>query len=420
MAWPQVARSYMEAFQHARDDHSENRQNVFAANTLAHRPAELPELNLNHLASMTDATGLLQHAAFTVPRFEDGYCLDDNARGLVAMAMAEENMAGDTRLVRELLSRYLAFAKYAFNDEHQRFRNFMTYHRTWVEEIGSEDSHGRGVWGLGTVVGRCSDPGHRGLAHGLFHAALPAVGNFESPRALAFCLLGIDEYLRAFEGDSNVQAVRRSVGRRLFELFETSASEDWPWFEDRLTYCNARLSQALIATGSHVGDEPMLVAGLRSLEWLVTQQRSREGYFAPIGSNGFYVRAHDRASFDQQPIEAAATVAACAAAQRATGERVWATRARHAFNWFIGQNELQQFVYDPATGGCHDALHEHGLNENQGAESTLAFVLALLEMRSLDQLPDRGVRSIMRLEKRSVQEEAPKEAAKRRRSSERR
>jgi hypothetical protein len=276
----------------------------------------------------------------------------------------------------------------------------MTYSRTWVDAVGSDESHGRALWGLGTLVGRSNDAAHRSLAHELFHSALVAATSLASPRAWAFCLLGVDEYLRAFEGDTSVQSVRETLGRQLFQLLESHAVDEWPWFEDRLTYCNARLPHALIATGFRTADEPMLAAGLRSLEWLLEGQRSVEGYFAPIGSNGFHVRGRARASFDQRPIETAATVSACMEARRATEERVWTTRARHAFNWFLGQNELQWFLHDPVTGVCHDGLHEHGLIENQGSEATLAFLTSLLEMRALDQLPD-PIRSAVRLEPRA-------------------
>jgi hypothetical protein len=197
-------------------------------------------------------------------------------------------------------------------------------------------------------------------------------------------LLGVDEYLRAFQGDSHVQAVREALAERLLQRFAQSSAPDWPWFEDRLTYCNARLSHALIASGARMGHPEMLRAGLQSLEWLLSVQLSKEGYFSPIGTNGFFVRGAPRASFDQQPIEASATVSACLEAARVTGHPKWREGARRAFDWFLGQNELQQSLYVPASGACRDGLHLDRLNENQGAESTLAFLLTLVEMRSAD------------------------------------
>jgi hypothetical protein len=260
----------------------------------------------------------------------------------------------------------------------------MSYSRQWVEACGSEDSHGRAVWALGTLVGRSADPGRQSLAGQLFHAALPALAQFTSPRAWAFALLGIDEYLRVFAGDSSVEAIRTALAARLLDLYRKTSTLDWPWFEDRVTYCNARLSQALLVSGSRMENDEMIAAGSRSLAWLAEIQRSEDGAFAPVGSNGFYERGGVKADFDEQPVEACAMVSACLEAQRVTGEGRFAEHARCAFPWFLGQNRLHQSLYDPTTGGCRDGLHPDRPNENQGAESTLSFMLALLEMRSAD------------------------------------
>ena len=395
MRWPAVARSYVESFERARAEHSTRLRTSFQVKTLAKRPAELPEMNLGHLTLMTDSTGVLQHAMFSVPRFSDGYCLDDNARALLLMALVEDAGAEGASEVRVLASRYLSFVSHAFEKESGRFRNLMSYSRQWVEEPGSEDSHGRALWALGTVVGRASDPGRRSLAGDLFHAALPAVTRFKSPRAWAFSLLGIDEYLHAFQGDMGVQSLNRTLAELLFDLLQRTGDRDWPWFEDRVTYSNARLPQALLAAGSRMEHTEMMSAGARSLEWLVSIQLSHDGYFAPIGSNGFYARGEPRAAFDQQPVEACAMVSACLEAYRLTGENRWADRARHAFDWFLGQNQLQQALYDPSTAGCRDGLHSDRVNENQGAESTLSFLLALTEMRSIERAEFAGGLSLV-------------------------
>jgi hypothetical protein len=298
------------------------------------------------------------------------------------MTLVEEADADDPHTVRRLASRYMAFVSHAFNRETGRFRNFMSHSRQWLEETGSEDSHGRTLWALGTVVGCSSDPGRHSLAGGLFHAALPAVSSFSSPRAWAFTLLGIEQYLRAFEGDRDVQAAGREIANRLLTLFRQTDQPEWPWCEDRVTYCNARLPQALIATGSWLGDEEMSATGIRSLEWLMTIQRTPDGYFAPVGTRGFFERGMTAAVFDQQPVDACATVSACMHAFRTTGDHRWAEHARGAFTWFLGQNQLQQPLYDALSGGCRDALHVDRVNENQGAESTLSFLLALMDMRA--------------------------------------
>jgi glycosyltransferase involved in cell wall biosynthesis len=382
MLWHSVAGSYLDTFDHARSDHAQKLKTAFRAATLASRPAELPEVNLDHVSAMTDDTGMLQHATYTVPRYDQGYCLDDNARALLLMTLIEEAGCDDPQVVRRMASRYMAFVNDALNRPIGRFRNFMSHSRIWLEEQGSEDSHGRALWALGTVVGCSADPGRHNLAGALFHAALPAVANFTSPRAWAYTLLGIEQYLKAFAGDRDVQATGRSIAQRLVTLFRNTNEPDWPWCEDRVTYCNARLPQAMIATGSWIGDPEMIATGTRSLEWLMSIQHTSDGYFAPIGTNGFFERGMKAAAFDQQPVDACATVSACMHAFRATGDHRWAEHARTAFTWFLGQNQLQQPLYDPLSGGCRDALHVDRMNDNEGAESSLSFLLALLDMRA--------------------------------------
>ena len=386
MAWPAVARSYVETFERAHAEHAKRMRTVFQAKTVDKRPAVLPDANLEHVQRMSDATGILQHALFSVPRFEDGYCLDDNARALLLVTLIEDAGAEDSKAVRALATRYLAFVSHAFNEERGRFRNLMSYSRQWLEESGSEDSQGRALWALGAVVGRSGEPGRQSLAGSLFHRALPAVHRFTSPRAWAYTLLGIDEYLRAFQGDSGVESVRATVADRLLELYRETSDLAWPWFEDRLTYCNARLSQAMLVSGKRMENEEMTSVGLRSLDWLFSLQCSDDGCFAPIGSNGFYVRGKAKAAFDQQPVETCTMVSACLDAHRLTGQLRWAQHARRAFSWFLGNNVLKEPLYDPSTGGCRDGLHADRVNQNQGAESTLSFLIALLEMRAADRV----------------------------------
>jgi glycosyltransferase involved in cell wall biosynthesis len=380
MGWPVVAQRYVESFERARA--AQPPRSVFPAQTLAMRPADLPEINLDHMRVMTDDTGILQHATFNVPRYADGYCLDDNARALLVMALVEDDGTQDPKLVRELTSRYLGFISYAFDRPTGRFRNFMSYGRAWMEDKGSEDSQGRSVWALASFWGRSRDPGGRRLASELFQSSLHAVPGFSSPRAWAYALLGLDECLRAFHRDDHIERILKLLANQLLGLYQRSSRPDFPWFEDRLTYCNARLSQALLVSGASLGSDEMVDAGLRSLAFLASVQRSADGFFSPIGTNGFYIRGADRAVFDQQPIEACAMVAACLEAQHRTGDAVWAERARWAFNWFVGENQLGQAVYDPKTGGCRDGLHADRVNENQGAESSLSFLASLLEMRA--------------------------------------
>ena len=399
MTWPAVGARYVDSFERARAEHTHRRQTAYRAQTLAVRPAGLPDNTLKHVRAMTDDTGMLQHAIFSIPRYDDGYCLDDNARALLLMSLLEEAGSDDPAVVRALGSRYLAFVNHAFDRTTGRFRNFLSYARHWLEPCGSEDSHGRALWALGAMVGRAGDPGRQSLAGDLFHAASPAVTTFTSPRAWAYALLGFDEYLRAFQGDSTAAARRDELADRLLGLFERTSRPDWPWFEESVTYCNSRLSQALIVSGDRMDRSDMLDAGMRSLDWLISVQSSPDGQFAAIGSSGFYERGASPAVYDQQPVEASAMVSACLDAYRVHHDRRWLMQARWAFNWFLGENHLQHWLFDPATGGCRDGLHVDRANQNQGAEATLSFLLALHELRTMTALdvpgvPERALQSI--------------------------
>jgi glycosyltransferase involved in cell wall biosynthesis len=380
MIWPQVAHHYMKTFERARAERRHFAQAEFAVKALDKRAGELPPLKLDHLHHLTDNTGILQHAIFTIPNYREGYTTDDNARALMVSVLLEES--GSKEAV-ELATRYLAFTWYAFNAETRRFRNFMDYQRNWLEETGSDDSHGRALWALGLVLGRSNTPTLHNMAGRVFQQSLLAILETTSPRAWAFALIGIHEYLSRFAGDSRVSQVQEELAGRLLSLYKDNKVDGWNWFEDKLTYCNAVLSHVMLLCGQSIPNPEMTQVGLESLRWLAELQHAdMEGkHFVPIGSNGFYHRGGERARFDQQPVEAQAMVSACLEAHRITGKTSWHMEARRAFEWFLGRNDLHLPVYDPTTGGCRDGLHSDRPNENQGAESTLAFLQSLLELR---------------------------------------
>ena len=346
----------------------------------------LPALNLSHLRTMTDDTGLLQHAIFRTQRREDGYCIDDNARALLLMTLLEAEGLGEPGLA----GRYLAFVNHAYHARNGRFRNFMSYGRVWLEEAGSEDSHGRTLWALGTVANRASDPDQRQLAAQLFQAALPVAGTFAFPRSWAFTLLGLNEYLGRFREDGQAQGCATTLAERLLKAYRWHRGDNWRWFEDRVTYDNARLPQALLLSAARLGQP--LTEALEALTWLCEVQTGRDGSFAPVGSQGFYPRGGTRAGFDQQPLEACATVSACLDAWKATGDEIWQTWARWAFAWYLGGNQLGLTLVDDQ-GGCRDGLEPTGMNENRGAESTLSFLLSQAELLSIGRIPQPGSRA---------------------------
>ena len=240
---------------------------------------------------------------------------------------------------------------------------------------------------MGTVLGRSKVQSLKGAAGRFFEIALPAALSFTSPRAWAFCLLGIQEYLNCFPGDREAQRTSSVLAGRLVEIYGRNRSADWHWFEDVLAYSNARLAQAVLIAGQRNSDGKMLSVGLEALQWLgEVQSCAKKSHLVPIGSQGFYRKGGERARFDQQPVEAGATVSACLEAYRVTDDERWRERAWSAFNWFLGDNDLQIALYDPETGGCRDGLHPERVNENQGAESTLAFLMAQVEMRTLEKV----------------------------------
>jgi hypothetical protein len=380
MVWSNVAQLYMRSFELSRIEGAARSRKSLATKTLDQKPRELPGLKLSHLSRMTDSTGIFQHAIFSIPNFSEGYCTDDNARAFILAVLLSE-LGEEPERVRTLATTYAAFLHHAFDLRLKRFHNHLSFDRRWLDEQGSEDCQGRALWALGVGVGRSPYRSFQIMAGQLFALALPALTEFTSPRAWAFGLIGIHEYLRRLSGDSLVNQARETLTSRLMALFERTAQPDWPWFQEDLAYDNAKLPHALILSGRATGQQAVLERGLQALRWLTELQISEKGHFRSIGTNGFYRRGGMRANFDQQPIEAQAMVSACLEAHCATSDLWWYEQAQRAFDWFIGWNDLGLELYSPKTGGCRDGLHVDRVNRNQGAESTLAFLLSLAEMR---------------------------------------
>ena len=381
--WPKTARKYMASFQRARFERTLQPRAAQQGDVAANAVNYLPALSTDQMLRLTDDTGILQHAIFSVPNTREGYTTDDNARALIVSTLLDENSDADRWEHPNLSHRYLSFLWLAFHSDSGRFRNYLGYDRKWLEDVGSDDSHGRALWSLGNVLGHSRNAGLRGAAGRLFEAAVPATLTFTSPRAWAFCILGMQAYLDWFPGDRAVQGARNTLANRLLDIYERSHSATWRWFEKSLSYSNARLSQALILAGWRSDNQRMIEAGMDSLKWLVAEQhRDDKEIFVPIGSNGFFIEGSEKARFDQQPVEACATVSACLEVYRLTEESQWLEEAQRVFRWFLSKNDLHVSLYDVLTGGCRDGLHPDRVNENQGAESTLSFLMALLEMQA--------------------------------------
>jgi hypothetical protein len=380
MVWGRVAERYVDAFARTRRSTVVKTRRAEPAR-LPHR--QLPPLMLDHLWRLSDSTGVLQHATYDVPSFTDGYCTDDNARALGLMVFVEE-LGLETRRSVRAAAAYAAFLGHAFAPKTGRFRNFLGFDRRWLDDAGTDDCLGRAVHALGLCIGRSRREPLRCWALRLFDPAVRAAAATTSPRAWALAILGIQEYLRRLSGDRLAGGIRRELVERLVSQQRANAGPGWPWLENVVAYENARLCQALISAGRWAGDGGALDVGLGMLEWLWEIQRSGSGRFAPIGCLGFYPRDGEPALFDQQPLEAQAMVAACIEAFHAVGDDRWRDRAWSAFEWFRGHNLLGMALCDPLTGGCRDGLLPDRLNENQGAESTLAWLHALADMTSLE------------------------------------
>ena len=380
MTWQRTAERYMSVFATARQGFRPKvsaRADVGLSESIGPAAA----MQIGHFLSMCDDTGLIQHAVHSVPDRSHGYCVDDNARALL-LACALNN-PGEQPLSDVLTSRFAAFVQHAWNSDTGQFRNFMGFNRTWLEDRGSEDSHGRTLWALGETARADASPARRRWATDLFAQALPVAESFGSPRAWAFTLLGLDAYCAVAQDDLHAAKVRLSLADRLMCCLTSVETPEWVWFEEGLAYDNARLPQALMLTGMATQAADYVDAGLRSLRWLMTQQTATAGHFRPVGTAGFgEQRQHPRA-FDQQPVEATATIAACLTAWRAEGDAEWKSTANRAFAWFFGGNDLSVALVDPHTGSCRDGLHPDRANENRGGESVVCYLLGFAEMRQL-------------------------------------
>lgn len=371
--WEENARTVMDVFCDAKRGHP-------TAITTGQALAENKHVRLEGIAAMTDDVGIIQHSVLGVPDRRNGYCIDDNARALKLMC---ETRAGDPEERRRLALIYAAFIEHAWNDERGRFRNFMGYDRQWLEEEGSEDSNGRTLWTLGHVLRSAPDDFMRRWARELFDKALPLAEAMQSPRAIAFTMLGMAAVLEVEPGHERCRALLRRSVDLFTRLLADAHRPSWPWFEIVLSYDNARLSQAMIEAGRVLQDQAAIDLGLDTLRWLLGKQRAPEGHFRPVGTESFGKPFEEPASFDQQPLEATATIEACLSARRCDADPVWMTAASKAFGWFAGDNDLAMPLANEDRTLCYDGLTRDGVNLNRGAESILALQMARHSMAAL-------------------------------------
>ncbi len=362
MHWPNVGRRYLETFDAAT-----------RALTVPIVPVRLPALSLEHVVTLMDGTGVLQHATVAVPNPVEGYTTDDNARALHLAVMVENNP--DARVI---IRRTLSFLHYALNPATLRFHNFMSYERRWLDESGGENTQARAIRAL-VAAAHALDGSLGSTAKEILGRSWAALDHLTSPRAQAIALIALADRAENEASEPACSAVAERYAANLLRLYGEMATPAWPWFEASLSYSNAKLPHGLIAYGRVFGDPAAVTIGLDALHWLEGQQTAPDGAFLPVGSERVYRAGEARPLWDGQPIEVYAMVAAGLEAHRATGETGWLVAARRALEWLVGRNALRLSLYDPETGGCRDGLRRDRVNANQGAESTLSLWLSVAE-----------------------------------------
>lgn len=389
MLWSQAARRYAETFRHAVETFADEAPRLIRTPVTRMRMS-LPEARLDHMFAMTDSTGMLQHSVYSLPDRSHGYSIDDNARALIVTAMIWAQYQDEA--VLPYMNTYLNYIHYAKPAGGGRFRNFMSYDRRWFDQDGSDDCQGRVMWALGHLVAHSPTESNRLIAVDLFRIGMESLHTLEHPRSWALSILGLHYYLRVEPKDQTAREHLSILSRKLNNAYVEFGSDDWPWFEELVTYDNGRPPQGLIIAGYMLEDQEMVDRGIRSLRWLLDVQTGEGGVLSVVGNAGWYRKGGEKPMFDQQPLEPAALIGACKAAYRATGDESWLVQMRRCFEWYVGRNDLGISLIDYKTRGCYDAIVQGGVNKNQGAESVVSWLISLLTMHEMQtgDAPDVG------------------------------
>lgn len=337
----------------------------------------LPPLKLDHVIRLTDSTGIFQHATYSIPNYHEGYCLDDNARALLMALMAYRQLNDET--VLRYIPTYLAYIYYAQNSD-GTFRNFMAFNRNFLDDVGSEDAFGRAIWAIGYAVAHAPQDAYSRVAREIFVKAVPQFERLRSIRSVANTILGLCHYLNSQPKDDGLTELTQKLASRLYDEYEIHRHDDWHWYESLLAYDNALLPLAMMRAGVLLNDEALRHVGFESMAFL-KKHTMEKGYLSIVGNAEWFRRNGIPSRFDQQPIDAMATVLLLQQAYRDTGISDHLEAMHTAFRWFLGENDVQMSLYDPETGGCCDGLQKDGVNRNQGAESTLAYLISHLAVQ---------------------------------------
>lgn len=337
-------------------------------------PALLPPFLLDHISRMTDDTGIIQHAKFGIPNLKEGYCLDDNARALLMVVMTYKQMK--LPLALELLPIYLSYIHYMQNSD-GTFRNFLSFRRDFLDETGSEDSFGRAIWSLGYLLGNAPNDAYFQSGKQLFFDAIPNFERLNSIRSIANSIIGISYYLQRNPQDERLRGILKTMAFKLAKQYQQHKGPDWFWFEEMLAYDNAILPLSLLHAAGILGDDELRQTALESMDFL-TELTLKDGTLSLIGNENWYVKNGDPSNYAQQPLDALAMVLMFHQAFQLTKDKTYLNKLYASFMWFLGENDMRMSLYDFETKGCCDGLERYGVNRNQGAESTLAYLISHL------------------------------------------
>ncbi|HEX2976733.1 MAG TPA: glycosyl transferase, partial [Bacteroidales bacterium] len=369
ITWPKIGMKYYQVAQVVAVEEIQTKKEVIPFDIM-----QLPPFSLDHIKRMTDDTGIIQHAKFGIPNLKEGYCLDDNARAVLMAVMAARQKK--ERIALELCPVYLSYIHYMQNKD-GTFRNFLSFKRDFLDEVGSEDSFGRTMWALGYMLAYPPNDSYYQTANVIFIAALPAIGNLTSPRSIANTIIGICYYLKSKPSDDGMLEILKKQVDTLVNLYKEFSSPDWPWFEHFMTYDNAILPLALLHAAEFLKDEELLDIAMASMDFL-TSLTLNEGYLSIIGNEAWFEKGMEKSKFAQQPLDAMAMVLLFRQAYALTRDKQYLNKMFTSFMWFLGENDLRLSLFDYETKGCCDGLESSGVNRNQGAESTLAYLISFL------------------------------------------
>jgi len=334
----------------------------------------LPEFSLAHINRLTDDTGIIQHAKFGIPNLKEGYCLDDNARALLMVLMTYKQTKNKQAL--ELLPIYLSYIHYMQNAD-GTFKNFLSFSRNFLDKVGSEDSFGRTIWALGYLLANAPNDAYYQTGKVIFFNAVSNFEKLKSIRSIANTMIGVSYYLKSNPSDNSMKELLQNMADTLIGHYEMNKTDNWKWFESLLAYDNGILPLALLHAAEILNNDKITRVAMESMNF-IAENTLKENYLSIIGNEKWYSKDKERSVFAQQPVDAMAMVLMFHQAYHLTKNKEYINKLYTSFLWFLGENDLRMSLYDYETKGCCDGFESYGINRNQGAESSLAYLISHL------------------------------------------